>query len=183
MSAPRRRAVAACTWRGPGVYSVVSGRQRVRCAARGRSPHAQPATHHPNCRCHWALSPSVSIGLRCRAASNHTLALSSHSNVLRANGTTATAVFPTGGGTIHSAHGTTGFLPSPTLKSRSYIGLVLSQFLAAFNDQASHIVAFFYATDMLVRFVGLPHVDTKADCRSSRPASSCRSFCSRRWPA
>ncbi len=62
---------------------------------------------------------------------------------------------------MHSAHGTTGFQPSPTLKSRSYIGLVLSQFLAAFNDQASHIVAFFYATDMLVRFVGLPHVDTK----------------------
>jgi hypothetical protein len=103
----------------------------------------------------------VPIGFRCRAASNHTLAFSSHSNVLRANGTTATAVFPTGGGTIHSAHGTTGFQPSPTLKSRSYIGLVLSQFLAAFNDQASHIVAFFYATDMLVRFVGLPHVDTK----------------------
>ncbi len=38
---------------------------------------------------------------------------------------------------------------------------MLSQFLAAFNDQASHIVAFFYATDMLVRFVGVPHVDTK----------------------
>src|SRR5215471_11870283 len=53
------------------------------------------------------------------------------------------------------------FRPSPTLKSRSFIGLVLSQFLAAFNDQASHIVAFFYATDMLVRFVGVPHVDTK----------------------
>jgi MFS family permease len=50
---------------------------------------------------------------------------------------------------------------STTLKSRSYIGLVASQFLAAFNDQASHIVAFFYATDMLVRYVALPHVDTK----------------------
>src|SRR5205823_3742846 len=55
----------------------------------------------------------------------------------------------------------TAFAASPTLKSRSFLGLVLSQFLAAFNDQASHIVAFFYATDMLVRFVGVPHVDTK----------------------
>ncbi len=54
------------------------------------------------------------------------------------------------------------FRQSPTLKSRSYIGLVVSQFLAAFNDQASHIVAFFYATDMLVRYVNLPHLDTKA---------------------
>src|SRR6266487_2514393 len=53
------------------------------------------------------------------------------------------------------------FQPSSTLKSRSFIGLVLSQFLAAFNDQASHIVAFFYATDMLVRFVGVSHIDTK----------------------
>ncbi len=53
------------------------------------------------------------------------------------------------------------FRQSDTLKSRSYIGLVISQFLAAFNDQASHIVAFFYATDMLVRYVNLPHVDTK----------------------
>ncbi len=54
------------------------------------------------------------------------------------------------------------FRQSPTLKLRSYIGLVVSQFLAAFNDQASHIVAFFYATDMLVRYVNLPHLDTKA---------------------
>ncbi len=53
------------------------------------------------------------------------------------------------------------FTPSTTLKSRSYWGLLLSQFLAAFNDQASHIVALFYATDMLVRFAGVPGVDTK----------------------
>ncbi len=88
------------------------------------------------------------------------------------------------GPTSHSvAHGSAGSLPprkeqrdgnaladsdrnpnsiqSTTLNSRSYIGLVLSQFLASFNDQASHIVAFFYATDMLVRYVDLPHVDTK----------------------
>jgi MFS family permease len=56
---------------------------------------------------------------------------------------------------------TAGFQPSPTLKSRSFIGLVLSQFLAAFNDQASHIVALFYATDMLVRFAGVEHIDSK----------------------
>ena len=36
---------------------------------------------------------------------------------------------------------------SKTLASRSYIGLVLSQFLAAFNDQAIHFVAIFYASE------------------------------------
>ncbi|HTQ39517.1 MAG TPA: MFS transporter [Pirellulales bacterium] len=54
------------------------------------------------------------------------------------------------------------FTPSPTLKSRNFIGLVLAQFLAAFNDQASHIVALFYATDMLVRFVAIGWIDAKA---------------------
>jgi MFS family permease len=47
---------------------------------------------------------------------------------------------------------------SESLKSRSYIGLVLSQFLAAFNDQALHFVAIFYAGDMLVRYVEMKHV-------------------------
>ena len=51
--------------------------------------------------------------------------------------------------------------PSKTLASRSYIGLVLSQFLAAFNDQAIHFVAIFYASDMLVRFAHVPGVDQK----------------------
>jgi acyl-[acyl-carrier-protein]-phospholipid O-acyltransferase/long-chain-fatty-acid--[acyl-carrier-protein] ligase len=50
---------------------------------------------------------------------------------------------------------------SKTLASRSYIGLVLSQFLAAFNDQAIHFVAIFYASDMLVRFAHVPRVDQK----------------------
>jgi acyl-[acyl-carrier-protein]-phospholipid O-acyltransferase/long-chain-fatty-acid--[acyl-carrier-protein] ligase len=63
-------------------------------------------------------------------------------------------------GYVGSATGQ-GFQPSATLKSRSFIGLLLSQFLAAFNDQASHIVALFYATDMLVRFAGVEHVDSK----------------------
>src|SRR5262245_7256922 len=54
------------------------------------------------------------------------------------------------------------FQPSTTLKSRSYIGLILAQFLAAFNDQAIHIVAIFYAGDMLVRYVALePVKDTE----------------------
>ncbi len=48
------------------------------------------------------------------------------------------------------------------LKSRSYIGLVLAQFLAAFNDQAIHFVAIFYAGDMLVRYIGAKHLDEKA---------------------
>src|SRR2546421_404229 len=53
------------------------------------------------------------------------------------------------------------FQPSDTLKSRTYIGLILSQFLAAFNDQASHIVAIFYASDLLVRYAGVPHLKEK----------------------
>ena len=47
---------------------------------------------------------------------------------------------------------------------------MISQFLAAFNDQASHIVAFFYATDMLVRYVNLPQSIPRRSCRSSPPA-------------
>ena len=54
------------------------------------------------------------------------------------------------------AHGS-----SVTLKSRTYVGLVLSQFLAAFNDQATHFVAIFYATDMLVRFARVSGFDEK----------------------
>ena len=53
------------------------------------------------------------------------------------------------------------FQPSDTLKSRTYFGLILSQFLAAFNDQASHIVAIFYASDMLVRYAAVPRVHEK----------------------
>src|SRR5216684_9387283 len=53
------------------------------------------------------------------------------------------------------------FQPADTLKSRSYIGLILAQFLAAFNDQAIHIVAIFYAGDMLVHYVG-SGIDDKA---------------------
>src|SRR6202011_2162031 len=37
------------------------------------------------------------------------------------------------------------FQPSPTLRSRTYVGLILAQFLAAFNDQAIHASAMFYA--------------------------------------
>ncbi len=48
-----------------------------------------------------------------------------------------------------------------TLKSRSFIGLLVAQFLACFNDQAIHYVAFFYAVDMLVRYVGVRHIDVK----------------------
>lgn len=53
------------------------------------------------------------------------------------------------------------FTPAKTLKDRSYIGLVLSQFLAAFNDQAIHIVAIFYAADLLYGYVGFPGFDQK----------------------
>ena len=50
---------------------------------------------------------------------------------------------------------------SKTLASRSYVGLVLCQFLAAFNDQAIHFVAIFYASDMLVQYAHVPKVDHK----------------------
>jgi acyl-[acyl-carrier-protein]-phospholipid O-acyltransferase/long-chain-fatty-acid--[acyl-carrier-protein] ligase len=53
------------------------------------------------------------------------------------------------------------FTPAKTLKDRSYIGLVLSQFLAAFNDQAIHIVAIFYASDLLHGYVHLGGFDQK----------------------
>src|SRR6185295_2478393 len=52
--------------------------------------------------------------------------------------------------------------PSETLKNRSFLGLLLSQFLAAFNDQATHILAIFFASDLLVRFVGVSWLDDKA---------------------
>src|SRR5271165_2359533 len=37
------------------------------------------------------------------------------------------------------------FQPADSLKSRTYLGLVLAQFLAAFNDQAIHASAMFFA--------------------------------------
>ena len=37
------------------------------------------------------------------------------------------------------------FLPSETLRSRTFVGLLMAQFLAAFNDQAIHASAMFYA--------------------------------------
>lgn len=42
------------------------------------------------------------------------------------------------------------FQPSDTLKSRTFLGLILSQFLAAFNDQAIHASAMFYAINETV---------------------------------
>jgi len=48
-----------------------------------------------------------------------------------------------------------------SLKSRSYLGLLLAQFTATFNDQAIHMVAVFYAADLLVRYARLPGFDEK----------------------
>ncbi len=50
---------------------------------------------------------------------------------------------------------------STPLKSRSYVGLVVAQFLAGFNDQAIHFFAIFYAADMLIGYVGLRRLDFK----------------------
>src|SRR5947208_2548065 len=47
------------------------------------------------------------------------------------------------------------FQPSDKLLSRTYLGLIISQFLAAFNDQAIHIVAIFYAADMLIGYANV----------------------------
>jgi MFS family permease len=47
------------------------------------------------------------------------------------------------------------FQPSDKLLSRTYLGLIISQFLAAFNDQAIHIVAIFYAVDMVISYAGV----------------------------
>src|SRR5215467_983462 len=38
-----------------------------------------------------------------------------------------------------------GFQPASTLRSRTYLGLIVAQFLAAFNDQCIHASAMFYA--------------------------------------
>src|SRR6266550_2067105 len=51
---------------------------------------------------------------------------------------------------------------SESLTSRTFIGLLLAQFTATFNDQAIHMVAVFYSADMLVRFVQLKSIDDKA---------------------
>lgn len=50
---------------------------------------------------------------------------------------------------------------SETLQSRTFFGLLLAQFTATFNDQAIHMVAVFYAVDMLVRYAQVPHLDDK----------------------
>src|SRR3984893_5174046 len=37
------------------------------------------------------------------------------------------------------------FQPASSLRSRTYLGLIIAQFLAAFNDQAIHASAMFFA--------------------------------------
>jgi len=52
---------------------------------------------------------------------------------------------------------------SETLISRTFLGLLLAQFTATFNDQAIHMVAIFYSVDMLVRYVQIGRgIDDKA---------------------
>ena len=51
--------------------------------------------------------------------------------------------------------------PVATLRSRTFIGLLLAQFTATFNDQAIHIVAIFYATNLLVRYARVSWCDEK----------------------
>lgn len=51
--------------------------------------------------------------------------------------------------------------PAATLRSRTFLGLLLAQFTATFNDQAIHIVAIFFATDMLVRYARVGWFDEK----------------------
>ena len=52
--------------------------------------------------------------------------------------------------------------PAVTLGSRTFIGLLLAQFTATFNDQATHMVAIFFASDLLTRYIQSPFIDKKA---------------------
>ena len=55
------------------------------------------------------------------------------------------------------------FQPSSTLRSPTFLGLILAQITAAFNDQAIHITAFFFASDILVRSAAaLGNIDEKS---------------------
>ena len=51
--------------------------------------------------------------------------------------------------------------PSPTLKDRTFLGLICAQITAAFNDQAIHIVANFYCVDVLIRALHVKGLDEK----------------------
>ena len=42
------------------------------------------------------------------------------------------------------------YLPADTLRNRTFIGLLIAQFLAAFNDQAIHASAMFFAINQKV---------------------------------
>jgi MFS family permease len=50
---------------------------------------------------------------------------------------------------------------SSTLRSRTYIGLIIAQFTNGFNDQAAHIIGNFFACDMLIGYVKAEGVDEK----------------------
>ena len=54
------------------------------------------------------------------------------------------------------------FQPSSSLRSSTFLGLILAQITAAFNDQAIHITAFFFASDILIRSAAaLGRIDEK----------------------
>src|SRR5437870_55912 len=48
---------------------------------------------------------------------------------------------------LHDSHAAIvmTFQPSDTLQNRTFLGLIIAQFLAGFNDQAIHAAAMFYA--------------------------------------
>lgn len=48
------------------------------------------------------------------------------------------------------------------LLSATFLGLLLAQFTATFNDQALHIVAIFFASDLLVRLPAQSGIDEKS---------------------
>jgi MFS family permease len=54
------------------------------------------------------------------------------------------------------------FQPSNSLRNPTFFGLILAQITAAFNDQAIHITAFFFASDILIRSsAALGRIDEK----------------------
>ncbi len=50
---------------------------------------------------------------------------------------------------------------SDTLRSRTYVGLIVAQFTNSFNDQAAHIIGNFFACDMLIGYAKMQGVDEK----------------------
>jgi MFS family permease len=61
------------------------------------------------------------------------------------------------------------FKPYETLANRTFVGLIVAQFLAAFNDQCIHAAAMFYAISFVGNNTGVPGILTKPTAISLMP--------------